>query len=143
MVERKGLTEKHGVIFVIYDGQKIQLEKRVNKNDKYYGYITIPGGMVEQGEAPQNALVREIREEYGATFVNAKELGGVESIEGDGQPNFRHVFLVDGWSGRLSNPEHENIHIKATIEQARKICKHPVTQRALDLVEAELFRQNS
>lgn len=142
MTERGETIAKHGVIFVIFDGKNIQLEKRIEKNKKYYGYVLIPGGGVEQGESPQSALIREVREEYEAMFIQAKELGAIETVEEDGQLNYRHVFLVDEWKGRLLNPEHKNIHLKATLEEARELCKHPVSQLVLDMVEKELSGQN-
>jgi len=65
-----------------------------------------PGGKVEPGEAPEEALVREIREELGAE-IDVGEL--IDTIEYD-YPNF-HLSMKCYWamlvSGTLELKEHE------------------------------------
>ncbi len=65
-----------------------------------------PGGKMEPGETPQQALVREIREELD-TEIEAGSL--VETVEYD-YPNFHltmHCFLCTIRSGELVLKEHE------------------------------------
>ena len=134
--------EKHDVIFVIFDGQKIQLEERVKKEDVFYGYTTIPGGKMESGETLESALEREVDEEYGVKVLKSRKLGIIQSVERDGRLNFRHVYIVSEWGGNLSNPEGRNRHLEATIQEAKEICIHPISQRILDLVEEGLSTQD-
>lgn len=65
-----------------------------------------PGGKIEPGETPQQALVREIREELDTEI----EVGSlVETVEYD-YPNFHltmHCFLCTIRSGDLVLKEHE------------------------------------
>lgn len=65
-----------------------------------------PGGKMEPGETPQQALVREIREELDTEI----EVGSlVETVEYD-YPNFHltmHCFLCTIHSGELVLKEHE------------------------------------
>ena len=65
-----------------------------------------PGGKMEPGETPQQALVREIREEQDTEI----EVGSlVETVEYD-YPNFHltmHCFLCTIRSGELVLKEHE------------------------------------
>ncbi len=65
-----------------------------------------PGGKMEPGETPQQALVREIREELDTEI----EVGSlVETVEYD-YPNFHltmHCFLCTIRSGELVLKEHE------------------------------------
>lgn len=65
-----------------------------------------PGGKVEPGEAPEEALVREIREELGAE-IEVRDL--IDTIEYD-YPNF-HLSMKCYWatlvSGTLELKEHE------------------------------------
>ena len=140
MTERREKTEKHGVVFALWDGNKIQLEKRNKPNGKFFGYILVPGGGVEQGETLEKALLREVREEYKVKALIYKKLGNYPSIEDDGILNVRHLYLVTKWLGILSNPEDLNDHIEATLEEAFEICKHPLSQVFLKRIQKELSR---
>lgn len=140
MTERKEITEKHGVIFILYNKNKIQLEKRTQPDSTFYGYVIIPGGGIESGESPDEALNREVGEEYGVKVLVGESLGIIKAVDSDGIPNIRHVFLVSKWEGNLSNPELKNEHLEANIKQARELCKHPIFQKILDLLESRLSR---
>lgn len=65
-----------------------------------------PGGKIEKGESPQQALVREIKEELD-TEINVGEL--LDTVEYD-YPNFHlvmHCYLCAVKSGDLVLKEHE------------------------------------
>ena len=49
---------------VVIENQKVLLTRR-NPNDNLAGYWEFPGGKVENGETPQECLVRELKEELG------------------------------------------------------------------------------
>lgn len=142
MKERIQHSEEFGVIFAIYKNHKIQLELPTDPNSKYFGFILVPGGKVEAGETYRAAVRREIPQKYDATPSELNEIGTIVEKE-NGITNFRHVFLVTKHDGRLKNPEHKSLHLSATLADARIMCKHPITQKVLDMVEqAELSRQN-
>jgi len=136
-------VEKFGVVFVLWDGKNIQLEKRTEMGDKFQGLTIVPGGAVEGQETYRWAVDREVQEEYGVKVVKAEDIGKIREAEENGVVNYRHVFLVIGWEGELSNPEGRNKHIEATFQEARKLCKHPISQQVLNLVEEELLSQDS
>lgn len=52
-------------VLVIRDG-KVLLSRRANTN-WLNGHLCLPGGHIEEGEKPQQALIREIQEELGVT----------------------------------------------------------------------------
>ena len=91
-----------------------------------------PGGKVEPGETPEEAIVREIREELGAT-VRPEKL--VTTVECD-YPRFHltmHCFLCTVENGELRLLEHEaakwlepgNLHsvawLPADVEAVKKL----------------------
>ena len=64
------------VFLIALDGSKIL----AIKNERGWN---IPGGHIEQGETPEEALIREVKEEAGASFSDAKPLAIIESDDQD------------------------------------------------------------
>jgi len=61
-------------------------------NKKHYGF---PGGKIEPGESPEDALVREVSEEINAKLDNVRELAVVHGLTPDGRDIQMHVFTGD------------------------------------------------
>ena len=92
------------VAAVIRDGDKIFATAR--GYGEYKGWWEFPGGKIEAGETPQQALTREIREELD-TEIRVGEL--IDTIEYD-YPMFHlsmDCFWADVVAGRLVLKEHE------------------------------------
>ena len=103
----------------------------------YKDWWEFPGGKIEQGESPQDALRREIREEL-ATEINVGDYIG--TIEYD-YPAFHlsmQCFVCNVVSGKLELLEHENA-AWLTRETLRSVKWLPADILILDKVE-ELLR---
>lgn len=67
------------------------------------GYDRLIGGHVEQGETAREALDREVREELGASLVEARLLDVLENIYRlNGRVGHEVVFV---YAGRLDDPD--------------------------------------
>lgn len=60
------------------------------------------GGHVEVGESPEEALVREVKEELDITLTDYKFFREYRCLEGDAYPNIKYIY-----SGRLNLPLEE------------------------------------
>ena len=119
---------------IINDGQVFATQRGYGE---FQGWWEFPGGKMEAGESPQEALKREIREELDADVL-VKEL--LETVEWD-YPNFHltmHCFICN----LLSESLHLNEHEAATwlnLENLRSVKWLPADEILLDKI-AEYLR---
>ena len=81
-----------GVGAVVINNGKILLVKRANEPGK--GKLSIPGGMVNAGEDPGDAAVRELEEETGLRGDVNLLLGVYQYVERDDEGNVRYHFIL-------------------------------------------------
>lgn len=72
----------------------------------YAGYWEFPGGKVEEGETPRQALVRELREEMGMEVSEAHPWLVREHVYEHAHVRL-HFFRVSAWQGRLAQLQHD------------------------------------
>ena len=104
-------------------GNRLLLLRRSEKNTFLPGYYDIPGGKIEEDETPEQALLREVREEtnlvvlIGPHFntVQYKNKYGFEIVE-------THFFvtLLSSFSSLRLSDEHDEVTL-ATQESISKL----------------------
>ena len=65
--------------------------------DKWIGI----GGKIEEGESPDDCLLREAREETGLTLTSWKSRGVVTFLSDQAEGEYMYLFTADGFSGTL------------------------------------------
>jgi len=69
-----------------------------NAGSHMAGFWEFPGGKVDAGETPEQALMRELDEETGIVPVSVQPLKSVEHAFDDRRVTL-HFFLVEAWQG--------------------------------------------
>lgn len=69
---------RFGAYAILIDQGKILLCRLCNP-DKWHGYWTLPGGALEFGESPEQAMIREVEEETGF-IVRPIGITGIDTI---------------------------------------------------------------
>ena len=73
--------------------------KKVNdeNQDKWIGV----GGKIEEGESPEDCLLREVKEETGLTLTQYRYRGLVTFVSNQWGTEYMHLFTADGYEGAL------------------------------------------
>lgn len=86
--------EKDGSYLMLHRTKKIN---DVNK-DKWVGI----GGKFEDGESPEDCLLREVKEEVGITLLSYSYRGIVTFVSDRYPTEYMHLFTANEFSGELS-----------------------------------------
>lgn len=81
------------------DGAYLMLHRTVKKNDVNKDKWIGVGGHFEEGESPEECLLREVKEETGYTLTSYRFRGLVTFLSGDGVTEYMSLFTADGFTG--------------------------------------------
>jgi len=87
----------------IEDGGQILMLHRTKKEndinrDKWIGI----GGRFEEGESPEECVLREVKEETGLTLTSMRFRGIVTFVSDEWETEYMHLFTADDYTGRTS-----------------------------------------
>ena len=77
---------------------RIKKERDENK-DKWIGI----GGKFEEGESPEDCMLREVREETGLQLCSWRFRGIVTFVSDEWGTEYMHLFTADGFTGALKD----------------------------------------
>ena len=75
---------------------RVKKEGDLNR-DKWIGV----GGKFEEGESPEDCLLREVKEETGLTLTSYRFRGIVTFVSDRCSTEYMHLFTADGYEGEL------------------------------------------
>jgi ADP-ribose pyrophosphatase YjhB (NUDIX family) len=90
-----------GIGAVIINEAKIALIKRGNEPSK--GKWTIPGGLVELGESPEQAVIRETKEETGLDVENPRLIDVVSNVDLDEKGKVKYHYVIIDYFVHVKN----------------------------------------
>lgn len=103
MRERVGaIIERDGMVLMVRHRSKDSSGRHVG-----HDYLTLPGGGIEDGETPSDAVTREVAEEVALQVTHASFLRRIEHREREhpGATSLFYVAVADGSPRLGSDPE--------------------------------------
>jgi mutator protein MutT len=96
------LNKKYIAGLLCIENGEVYLSKRINKNKLYWKKYQAIGGKIEFGETPEQACIREIREESGI-YVDEKQLKYVGQQENTETGRSCELYMIE--IGELQRPK--------------------------------------
>lgn len=110
---------------------RVKKEHDLNR-DKWIGV----GGKFEEGESPEDCILRETREETGLTLTAYRYRGLVTFVSNEAPTEYMHLFTATGWVGTSRECEEgELAWIRK--EDLRKLPMWEGDRIFLDLLESD------
>ncbi len=85
-----------------HNGDYLMLYRNKKKNDPNAGKWIGIGGKFEDGESPDECLLREVCEETGLTLLSWELRGIVTFVSDEWETEYMFLYTSDDWSGKLS-----------------------------------------
>ena len=97
------------VCYIEQNDRYLMLNRNKKKHDLNGGKWIGVGGKLEAGEAPEEALLREVREETGLTLTHYARRGLVTFCSGD-FTEYMFVYTADAFEGTLTVCDEGDLH---------------------------------
>lgn len=100
--------------YIEQDGKYLMLHRISKKQDVNRDKWIGVGGKFEPGEAPEECLLREVREETGLTLLDYRFRGILTFCCDDMEPEYIFLYTADRFTGRMQSCD------EGTLEWVRK-----------------------
>ena len=110
---------------------RVKKENDCNR-DKWIGV----GGKFEDGESPEECVLRETLEETGLTLTDWRYRGIVTFVSDQWETEYMHLFTATGWTGRLHECD-EGVLEWVSREQFRRLPQWEGDRIFLRLMEED------
>lgn len=91
--------------YIEQNGCWLMLHRVKKKNDINHDKWLGIGGKFEEGESPEECLLREAREETGLTLTDYRFRGLVTFVSDEAPTEYMHLFTATGFTGALADCE--------------------------------------
>ena len=88
--------------YVEQEGKYLMLLRNKKKQDENAGKWIGVGGKFEEGESPQDCLLREVQEETGLHLTQYRFRGIVTFVSDRYETEYMHLFTAHGFEGELT-----------------------------------------
>lgn len=120
-------NEKHEYLML----HRIKKENDANR-DKWIGI----GGKFEDGESPEECVLRETQEETGLTLTDYRYRGLVTFVSDRWETEYMHLFTAGGWTGELRTCD------EGALEWIHRDALYALPQWEGDRIFLQLLRTN-
>ncbi len=84
-------------------GDYLMLHRIKKDHDLNHGKWVGVGGKFEEGESPEDCLLREVREETGLTLTRYRFRGIITFVSDEWGSEYMHLFTADAFTGELTD----------------------------------------
>lgn len=87
--------------YIEQNGSYLMLLRNKKKQDLNEGKWIGVGGKFEEGETPEECLLREVKEETGLTLTDYRYRGVITFVSDTWETEYMHLFTATGFEGDL------------------------------------------
>ncbi len=89
------------LVYIEHEDQYLMLLRNKKKNDENAGKWIGVGGHFEEGESPEECMLREVYEETGLTLTQYRYRGIVTFVSDQYETEYMHLFTASGFRGDI------------------------------------------
>lgn len=90
------------ICYIEKDNKYLMLHRTKKKNDMSEGKYLGIGGKFEDGESPEECILREVKEETGLTLTKYKQRGIMTFTSDKYETEYMHIFTATEYEGTIS-----------------------------------------